>query len=202
VVIAKGLRKPTSDALMTPILQKLRLCVEIDPERHNDPILEQIEQALESNETLQVVQIDDSVELFPLPASLETKLRLNQCGARTLLRSEQAHGPALINAMISQKDHIDTVFHILSNQPSLLLGCGDNTPAIINRVASNALVSKRVPSSRIDSFESVLSACSMLSVDSSVSKKGNYFWPSKQTTMKSTSKSLRKKVRSIFAVSA
>lgn len=187
---------------MTPILQKLRLCVEIDPERHNDPILEQIEQALESNETLQVVQIDDSVELFPLPASLETKLRLNQCGARTLLRSEKAHGPALINATISQKDHIDTVFHILSNQPSLLLGCGDNTPAIINRVASNALVSKRVPSSRIDSFESVLSACSMLSVDSSVSKKGNYFWPSKQTTMKSTSKSLRKKVRSIFAVSA
>ena len=209
ILIARALRggdKPSS-----PALRRLKISMEIDPgdapmddsnHDHNsetNAIMASFEQTLDTNETLRYLDLNDNVNAFPLPLSLETKLRLNRCGARKLLRR---HGRAVheefVEALISEKDDLNTIFHILINQPNLVVSSSSG----LKDQWGEELDESIIPNADIStSFHN--SSSSTISIFSS-------FFPKKNPMDESSnaggrvrkSKDIRRKVRTLFAMSA
>lgn len=121
ILIAQVLQGcPRKQQYSTCSLRHLRFCVEIEPAQAGQ-LISTLDGALESNDTLRSLKLDDNMEGIPLPLTLKTKLRLNSSGARKLLRCHQSRHHQFVRAIISQRGDIHTIFHILSNQPSLII---------------------------------------------------------------------------------
>ena len=92
----------------------------LEIEQDGKIVVAAFDDALETNDTLCSLELEDDLEGIPLPLSLRTKLLLNRCGARKLLRRHQSSHAQFVRAIASQRDDLNTIYHILSNQPSLI----------------------------------------------------------------------------------
>jgi hypothetical protein len=113
-------------ALTSASLKRLCLYMEMEPDKEvTDSIMEAFEDMLFTNDTLKCLVVHDGMEPYALPDAVSSKLKLNCSGAPKLWKRRDAASHAqFVQTLINQKDDIDTLFHILSNQPTLCDGTG------------------------------------------------------------------------------
>lgn len=107
-------------------LRNLKLSVGLDLSEVDSfvvgSIVTSFDGALESNDTLRRLEVYNSLDFMSLPPSLKAKLLLNCCGASQLLHSKHQPSQAkFVKAMASPRNDLNTLYHILSNHPSLII---------------------------------------------------------------------------------
>lgn len=116
ILIAQALQQQDSSAL-----RRLRLCMEMEPCEEDQAIVDAFDIALQSNLQLKYLELDDSIEDFPLPLTLRSKLKLNRSGAPKLWkRGHAATHEHFVQAITNQRDDLNTIFHILREEPTLI----------------------------------------------------------------------------------
>ena len=181
-------------------LKSLSLTIETEPgssKRIKKRVLYQaLEDLLETNVNLGRLQLCNGVKELRIPATVKTKLRLNRCGASTLLRQpDGVHSAAFLKTLIAQKDKIDITFALLSANPAI---CQHGIQGAAN--TNSALTDK-------DEQEVISSIFSQSPVKGKAdgvksSKTASAYIAKMMQLGKPTKKGIGKKVKSIFARSA
>ena len=105
-------------------LQKMRLCLEIEPHEYQDDIVCAFQQALrpDHNTTLCELILDDGIQDYPLPPEIELALQLNRSGYASMVTSSQTNQVSMnqwVHALATRDIDTSTIYTILRGCPML-----------------------------------------------------------------------------------
>jgi len=118
-------------ALQYSPIQKLRLCLEIEPLEFQHDILDAFRFMLmgDTNTSLQELILDDGIQTYPVSEQLQLQLELNQCGYSRFIRTYDTSSSGVtpqqwMQALqtASDAENLNVIYTILSNCPTLICG--------------------------------------------------------------------------------
>lgn len=201
-------------ALQHSPIQRLRLCLEIEPLDFQQDILDAFGFLLvgdnTTNTSLQELVLDDGIQTYPLSEELQLQLELNRCGYSRYIRTEEDGGSGVTTQewmqvlhAASQVGNLSVLYTTLSNCPTLICGA-DRVPGEEQKSAMDGSSSKMDASSKRRRYHGILSSVvssttKRTASSSPISNRRKFALPSRTG---SGSKSLRKRVIGILVPSA